>query len=54
MRDWLESKRWYWYTIVFDITPLPYHWQVEFTNYGWGYRALVGPVGVMIIKPLDD
>lgn len=51
IRDRLETKNWYWFTIRFDINPLPWHWQVEFTNYIWGYRALVGPVGVFIMWP---
>ena len=52
MRDWLEGQRWYWYTLTIDIHPLPWHWQIEWTNHGWGYRGLFGPVGFMILKPL--
>lgn len=52
IRDYLETKKWYWFTITFDLTPLPWHWQIESTRYyDWGYRGLFGPVGVMIMWP---
>lgn len=46
IRDWLETKRWYWTTLTFEFIPLPYHWQREFTRYDWGFRILFGPFGV--------
>lgn len=51
MREWLEGQKWYWFTLTIDITPFPWHWQVEHTNYGWGKRILFGPIGVMMIWP---
>lgn len=55
MRDWLESKYWYWWTISFDIHPLPWHWQMELTrHYNWGIRILFGPIGVMLMKPHES
>lgn len=55
MREWLESKTWYWFTLTFDFTPFPWHWQIEYTNYnGWGKRILFGPIGVMMIWPYQE
>lgn len=54
IRDYLETKNWYWWTFTIDLHPFPHHWQVEWTNYGWGWRGLFGPIGFMITRPYRE
>ena len=50
LRDYLETKRWYWFSINLSFNVFPWHWVgYEYTNYGWGKDWKFGPFGILVL-----
>lgn len=54
MRNWLEGKRWYWYSLTINFHPFPWHWEKEFWNHSGWLKVTFGPVGFILIKAFKE
>ena len=54
VRDWLEDRTWYWWSLQINIFPLPWHWQIEYDNHPGWFKWNFGPVGIFIVKPYKE
>jgi hypothetical protein len=49
LRDFLERRSWYWFSINLSFNIFPWHWETEWTRYKWGLNVKFGPFGILIL-----
>lgn len=54
VRDYLEGRKFYWWSLQFNLYPLPWHWQIEYDNHPGWFKFIVGPIGVFVVKPFKE
>jgi len=48
-RDWAEQYDWYWFSINLSFNVMPYHWELNYCKYDWGFGGHFGPFGILIL-----
>jgi hypothetical protein len=47
--DWLETQRWYWFSINLSFNVFPWHWEARWEKYEWGRIVHFGPFGIAVL-----